>query len=114
MNTESNATEKPLTSSQAFVNEMNLLIDSDGVDHILDMQNEMYSFSHPFFLISVILIPRKYVLASSNEAMSKMNEFAETEYNKLETEYLRHARMMREMKKDLEYVFQKLKYVIVA
>lgn len=53
---------------------------------------------------------RKYALATSNEALAKMNEFSEKEFELLEEEFQRNTRMMREMKKDLEYIFQKLKY----
>lgn len=65
--------------------------------------NCMSNFTKVFSLF------RKYALASSNEALGKMNEFAAFEYDKLESEFERNSRMMREMKKDLEYIFQKIK-----
>lgn len=48
---------------------------------------------------------------SSNETLSKMNDYSAKEFRRLEDELEKHTKLMKDMKKDLDYIFQRLRVV---
>jgi len=85
---------EPPQASEVFAKEVISLIGHNDVWHILDMQGDI-----------------KESLVASTETLVKMNELSKQEYNKIEEDFEKHTRMMKEMKSDLDYIFQKIKFI---
>ena len=46
----------------------------------------------------------------STDNLAKMNEFASREYLHMVKDFNKHTKMIKEMKQDLDWIFQKIRY----
>jgi peptidoglycan hydrolase CwlO-like protein len=49
-------------------------------------------------------------LKQSNEALESINEFSTKSFAVLQKEFEKHIKMIKEMKKDLEYIHRKIRH----
>lgn len=49
----------------------------------------------------------------SNDSLTSFNEFSSTMYNNLSGEYEKHTKALKEMKKDLDHVFKRIRYFLL-
>ena len=52
-------------------------------------------------------------LQDSNAVLSHFNDYSEHCYSEVSNDFSRNTRLLKSMKTDLDYVFQKLRYLIV-
>jgi len=90
--TELQSTFELNNASSQFAKEIINLIGHEDISQIIDLQEEISD-----------------TLRLSCEALAQMNDFAGKEYSKLSKEYLKHTKMLKEMKSDLDYIFQKIR-----
>jgi len=51
----------------------------------------------------------KSSVTMSTENLARMNDFASKEYATMVKDFQKHTKMMKEMKQDLDYIFQKIR-----
>eukprot|EP01126_Amoeba_proteus_P051779 TRINITY_DN6207_c0_g1_i4.p1 TRINITY_DN6207_c0_g1~~TRINITY_DN6207_c0_g1_i4.p1 ORF type:complete len:112 (+),score=18.55 TRINITY_DN6207_c0_g1_i4:491-826(+) len=94
-------------ASEAFAVETISLIGHADIDTMLELQQDMQ--------VQLNLASHSPVslenFEASNEALLKINEFSSKEFRRLEDELEKHTRLMKEMKRDLEYIFVHLKTI---
>lgn len=52
-------------------------------------------------------------LQDSNAVLSHFNEYSENCFNEVSGDFSKNTRLLRSMKSDLDYIFQKLRYIII-
>lgn len=52
-------------------------------------------------------------LQDSNAVLSHFNEYSENCFNEVSGDFSKNTRLLRSMKLDLDYIFQKLRYIII-
>lgn len=46
----------------------------------------------------------------SNEALNDFNNFAAQKYNELASDFHKHTAMIKDMRRDLDWIFRKIRY----
>ncbi|PIN07332.1 hypothetical protein CDL12_20101 [Handroanthus impetiginosus] len=80
------------SASEAFSKEFETLVDSQHLDSIKQSQN--------------LILGR---LQDSNAVLSHFNEYSENCFVEVSADFSRNTRLLRSMKSDLDYIFQKLR-----
>ena len=96
-----------LAAPTAFVQEASSLISQQDVSRMLQLQEEMYVNPLPLSLPSQCFSYNR--LQRSNETISSFNSFSSTTYEALTPRIEHSSKMIKEMKKDLDLIFRKLR-----
>eukprot|EP00026_Physarum_polycephalum_P016635 Phypoly_transcript_17591.p1 GENE.Phypoly_transcript_17591~~Phypoly_transcript_17591.p1 ORF type:complete len:135 (+),score=26.11 Phypoly_transcript_17591:344-748(+) len=84
--------EEDLVQTSMFVAEVASIINHEDINGILATQAEV-----------------QQRFKESNESLTHFNEFSATTYTNLSGEYERHTKALKEMKKDLDNVFKRIR-----
>lgn len=52
-------------------------------------------------------------IKQSNSTLTEFNNFSQSSYNNIVKDFNGHTRMIKDMKKDLDYIFKKIRYVLI-
>lgn len=85
--------ENSLTSTKIFAKEIVQMTNQKDINEMLDLQLEIFER-----------------LKQSNEALESINEFSTKSFAVLQKEFEKHIKMIKEMKKDLEYIHRKIRH----
>ncbi|KAK5575670.1 hypothetical protein RB653_006803 [Dictyostelium firmibasis] len=92
---------KPITtSSETLTNQMLSLTNQNDVTNILNLQTEISSIN----IFDFIRLKKQY---ETNHMLSHFNEYSSQKYNQMSGDFEKHTKMLKEMKKDLDYIFKK-------
>jgi len=80
------------SGSETFSEEIIGLVDHKEITSILDLQVNIHQHLH-----------------DSVESLTQFNLYGTDSYNNLQNDYEKHTKMMKEMKKDLDYIFRKIR-----
>ncbi|KAH0985297.1 hypothetical protein GBA52_012474 [Prunus armeniaca] len=89
---EQTGKEATRETSEQVSNEFKTLVDAQDLDSLKQLQH--------------LILGR---LQDGNAVLSHFNEFSENCFAEVAGDFSRHTRLLRSMKSDLEYIFQKLR-----
>ncbi|KAL3522840.1 hypothetical protein ACH5RR_015674 [Cinchona calisaya] len=92
-------------AAEEISKEFKTLINSEDLDSIKQLQHLMYSPPLFIFFLSSALGR----LQDSNAVLSHFNEYSEHCFAEVSADFSRNTRLLRSMKSDLDYIFQKLR-----
>ncbi|KAL9145601.1 hypothetical protein ABFS82_13G054500 [Erythranthe guttata] len=87
------------SASEKITTEFQTLVDSQDLDSIKQSQNLMYLSIHH-------LLGR---LQDSSAVLSHFNDYSENCFADVSADFSKNTRLLRTMKSDLDYIFQKLR-----
>ncbi|KAN0009026.1 hypothetical protein ACTFIU_008916 [Dictyostelium citrinum] len=87
---ESNDSKDIPTASKTITDQMIGLTNQNDVNNILNLQTE--------------ILKKQY---ETNHMLSHFNEYSSQKYNQMSSDFEKHTKMLKEMKKDLDYIFKK-------
>ncbi|KAN0033860.1 hypothetical protein ACTFIV_000336 [Dictyostelium citrinum] len=87
---ESNDSKHIPTPSKTITDQMIGLTNQNDVNNILNLQTE--------------ILKKQY---ETNHMLSHFNEYSSQKYNQMSSDFEKHTKMLKEMKKDLDYIFKK-------
>ncbi|CAB4276555.1 unnamed protein product [Prunus armeniaca] len=94
---EQTGKEATREASEQVSNEFKTLVDAQDLDSLKQLQH--------------LILGR---LQDGNAVLSHFNEFSENCFAEVAGDFSRHTRLLRSMKSDLEYIFQKLRKIKVT
>eukprot|EP01116_Phalansterium_solitarium_P004986 TRINITY_DN16239_c0_g1_i1.p1 TRINITY_DN16239_c0_g1~~TRINITY_DN16239_c0_g1_i1.p1 ORF type:complete len:136 (-),score=27.18 TRINITY_DN16239_c0_g1_i1:377-733(-) len=86
---DENASPSP---AEVFTQELSSLINHDNVEQLLTLQTEIYQS-----------------LQQSSQALTSFNDFSAGAYGRLQKDFEQNTKLLKEMKRDLEYIFKKIR-----
>ncbi|EGG15292.1 hypothetical protein DFA_10126 [Cavenderia fasciculata] len=78
------------TASQTMTNEITNITSQNDIYNILSTQTE--------------ILTKQY---ETNNALQHFNEYSSQKYGQLSNDFEKHTKMLKDMKKDLDYIFRK-------
>ncbi|KAM9983663.1 hypothetical protein ACTFIY_000379 [Dictyostelium cf. discoideum] len=78
------------TPSKTITDQMIGLTNQNDVNNILNLQTE--------------ILKKQY---ETNHMLSHFNEYSSQKYHQMSNDFEKHTKMLKEMKKDLDYIFKK-------
>ncbi|KAM9961474.1 hypothetical protein ACTFIR_004325 [Dictyostelium discoideum] len=78
------------TPSKTITDQMIGLTNQNDVNNILNLQTE--------------ILKKQY---ETNHMLSHFNEYSSQKYHQMSSDFEKHTKMLKEMKKDLDYIFKK-------
>ncbi|KAH7544584.1 hypothetical protein FEM48_Zijuj01G0001300 [Ziziphus jujuba var. spinosa] len=98
--------EPVMAASEEVSCQFKTLIDAQELDSLKQMQHLMYSLS---LSLACTIGPILGRLQDSNAVLSHFNEYSEHCYAEVSGDFSRNTRVLKSMKSDLDYIFQKLR-----
>jgi len=87
-----NSPKESLSVSETFSSEISSLISNDDIQKMLVLQTEIYSRLH-----------------QATQTLTSFNDFSGGVYSNVFKDFERHTRMMKEMRRDLDNIFRKIR-----
>ncbi|GAM26609.1 hypothetical protein SAMD00019534_097840 [Acytostelium subglobosum LB1] len=86
----SNTVPMPTTASTVVTNEISSITNQNDIHNILNTQTE--------------ILAKQY---ETNTALQHFNDYSAQKYAQVSHDFEKHTKMLKEMKRDLEYIFKK-------
>lgn len=61
--------------------------------------------------INILFFHRLEKTANSNQRITQFNQYSLKAYNDVYKDFINHTKMIKEMRKDLDYIFKKIRYI---
>ncbi|CAI9089648.1 OLC1v1024261C1 [Oldenlandia corymbosa var. corymbosa] len=84
-------------AAEELSQEFKTLVDTEDLDSLKQLQQ--------------LILGR---LQDSNAVLSHFNEFSESCFTEVSADFSRNTRLLKSMKSDLDYIFQKLRYFLIV
>lgn len=109
------------TGSEEFLKEAMTLVNHGDISEVLSLQDNMYVHTPPtqpfcaswsFPILTNAFVDYRFKrFQESNATLTGFNEFSASMYSHLWIEFEKNTKMVKEMKKDLDSIFKRIRYV---